>query len=172
MWRVPELQPVLLGQEKELWQFAGRFGGLKVFLACSRREDLAWSGGNIGYSLFFAFSTKAIEPPVAFRTQQVDPSHSGYERDISLCHVLKYDAYRGYLFSWVPQVLCEPGVVLGACPGTYVLSSALVVGSTDTSRCTGPQLVLFPVPHSGELMPESLEVPGIRLRQCSPLVWC
>ncbi|MQM19835.1 hypothetical protein Taro_052848 [Colocasia esculenta] len=44
---------------------------------------------------------------------------------------------------------------------------ALVVGGTDTSRCTGPQLVLFPVPHSRELRPESLDVPGMGLRQCS-----
>ncbi|MQL87170.1 hypothetical protein Taro_019707 [Colocasia esculenta] len=45
---------------------------------------------------------------------------------------------------------------------------ALVVGGTDTSRRTGPQLILFPVPHSRGLRPESLEVPGIGLRQCSP----
>ncbi|MQM15691.1 hypothetical protein Taro_048642 [Colocasia esculenta] len=33
----------------------------------------------------------------------------------------------------------------------------LVVGGTDTSRRTGPQLVLFPVPHFRELRPESLK---------------
>ncbi|MQL93361.1 hypothetical protein Taro_026011, partial [Colocasia esculenta] len=35
---------------------------------------------------------------------------------------------------------------------------ALVVGGTNTSRRTGPQLVLFPVPHFRELRPESLKV--------------
>ncbi|MQL72036.1 hypothetical protein Taro_004374 [Colocasia esculenta] len=39
---------------------------------------------------------------------------------------------------------------------------ALVVGGT--SRCTGPQLVLLPVPHFRELGPESLKVPGMGLQ--------
>ncbi|MQL89155.1 hypothetical protein Taro_021723 [Colocasia esculenta] len=45
-----------------------------------------------------------------------------------------------------------------------VTCSALVVGGTDTSRRTGPQLVLFPVPHFRELRPESLKVTGMGLR--------
>ncbi|MQL97190.1 hypothetical protein Taro_029876 [Colocasia esculenta] len=44
--------------------------------------------------------------------------------------VEEYDAYRGYLFSSEPQVLCEPDtLVLGASP--------------DTSRRTRPQVILF-----------------------------
>ncbi|MQL93603.1 hypothetical protein Taro_026250 [Colocasia esculenta] len=35
---------------------------------------------------------------------------------------------------------------------------------------TGPQLVLFPVPHSRELRPESLEVTGMGLWLCGPQV--
>ncbi|MQL99908.1 hypothetical protein Taro_032639 [Colocasia esculenta] len=49
-----------------------------------------------------------------------------------------------------------------------VACSALVVGGTDTSRHTGPQLILFPVPHFRELRPESLKVPGMGL-QCASL---
>ncbi|MQM06304.1 hypothetical protein Taro_039124, partial [Colocasia esculenta] len=41
---------------------------------------------------------------------------------------------------------------------------ALVVGGTDASRRTGPQLVLFPVPHFRELRPESLKVTGMSLQ--------
>ncbi|MQM05513.1 hypothetical protein Taro_038317 [Colocasia esculenta] len=59
-----ELQPVLLGQENKLRRFTGRFGGLKVFLACSRHEDLVWSGGNAEYSLFFAFSAMLVSTVV------------------------------------------------------------------------------------------------------------
>ncbi|MQL86303.1 hypothetical protein Taro_018833, partial [Colocasia esculenta] len=51
---------VLLSGGKVLRRFAGRFGGLEVFLACSCREDLAWSGGNAGRVLFFTFFAKAI----------------------------------------------------------------------------------------------------------------
>ncbi|MQL90904.1 hypothetical protein Taro_023502 [Colocasia esculenta] len=54
--------------------------------------------------------------------------------------------------------------------GCAVACSALVVGGTDTSRCTGPQLVLFPVPHSRVLRPESLEVPGLGRWLCGPQV--
>ncbi|MQL94877.1 hypothetical protein Taro_027540, partial [Colocasia esculenta] len=35
-------------------------------------------------------------------------------RDWRVVHA--YDAYRGYLFSWVPQVLCEPGLCSGLVP--------------------------------------------------------
>ncbi|MQM17060.1 hypothetical protein Taro_050025, partial [Colocasia esculenta] len=70
---------------RKLWQFSGHFGGFGVRLACSRHEDLAWSGGNAGIASFFAFFAK-------------------------------YDAYHGYLFSWVPQVLCEPGLCSGLVP--------------------------------------------------------
>ncbi|MQL72839.1 hypothetical protein Taro_005182, partial [Colocasia esculenta] len=42
--------------------------------------------------------------------------------------------------------------------------TALIVGGTDTSRRTGPQLVLFPVPHFRELRLESLKVTGMGLR--------
>ncbi|MQM06999.1 hypothetical protein Taro_039837, partial [Colocasia esculenta] len=45
-----------------------------------------------------------------------------------------------------------------------VACSALVVGGTDTSRRTEPQLVLLPVPHFRELGPESLKVPGMGLQ--------
>ncbi|MQL87552.1 hypothetical protein Taro_020096, partial [Colocasia esculenta] len=45
-----------------------------------------------------------------------------------------------------------------------VACSALVVGGTDISRRTRPQLVLFPVPHFRELGPESLKVLGMGLR--------
>ncbi|MQL99332.1 hypothetical protein Taro_032054 [Colocasia esculenta] len=48
---------------------------------------------------------------------------------------------------------------------------AFVVGGTDTSRCTGPQLVLFLVPHSRKFRPESLKVPGMGPWQCGPWVW-
>ncbi|MQL77496.1 hypothetical protein Taro_009907 [Colocasia esculenta] len=46
------------------------------------------------------------------------------------------------------------------------------LGVMDTSRCTGPQLVLFPVPHFRELGPESLKVPGMGLQQCGLQEWC
>ncbi|MQM01776.1 hypothetical protein Taro_034530 [Colocasia esculenta] len=49
-----------------------------------------------------------------------------------------------------------------------VTCSALVVGGTDTSRRTGPQLVLLPVPHFRELRPESLKVPGMDLQCVCP----
>ncbi|MQL78416.1 hypothetical protein Taro_010827 [Colocasia esculenta] len=49
--------------------------------------------------------------------------------------------------------------------GCALTCSTLVVGGTDTSRHTGPQLVLLPVPHFRELGPESLKVPGMGL-QC------
>ncbi|MQL80945.1 hypothetical protein Taro_013398 [Colocasia esculenta] len=47
-----------------------------------------------------------------------------------------------------------------------VACSALVVGGTDTSRRTGPQLVLFPVPHFRELGMESLklDLPSVTVR--------
>ncbi|MQM14473.1 hypothetical protein Taro_047405 [Colocasia esculenta] len=43
---------------------------------------------------------------------------------------------------------------------------------TDTSRRTGPQLVLFLVPHFRELGQESLKVSGLGLQLCSLQVWC
>ncbi|MQM02567.1 hypothetical protein Taro_035333 [Colocasia esculenta] len=43
---------------------------------------------------------------------------------------------------------------------------------TDTSRRTGPQLVLFPVPHFRELGPESLKVSGLGLQLCGLQEWC
>ncbi|MQL83806.1 hypothetical protein Taro_016296 [Colocasia esculenta] len=46
------------------------------------------------------------------------------------------------------------------------------LGVTDTSRRTGPQLVMFPVPHFRKLRPESLKVPGMGLRLCGPQEWC
>ncbi|MQL78134.1 hypothetical protein Taro_010570 [Colocasia esculenta] len=87
-----------------------RFGILAEFLACSRREDVTWSGGNVVWVSFFAevgrfhlvfyvdwfvgvirrgvpglafLPVKATDPPVAFRMRQADPSRSAYERDIS-----------------------------------------------------------------------------------------
>ncbi|MQM08921.1 hypothetical protein Taro_041779 [Colocasia esculenta] len=49
-----------------------------------------------------------------------------------------------------------------------VACSALVVGGTDTSRRTRPQLVLLPLPHFRKLGPESLKVPGMGLQSSSP----
>ncbi|MQM22505.1 hypothetical protein Taro_055558, partial [Colocasia esculenta] len=46
-----------------------------------------------------------------------------------------------------------------------VTCSVLLVRGTDSSRRTGPQLVLLPVPQFRELGPESLKVPGMGL-QC------
>ncbi|MQM09555.1 hypothetical protein Taro_042430, partial [Colocasia esculenta] len=57
--------------------FLGRFGMEACGLACSRREKLVWSGRNADGSSFYVFFAEV-----------------GY-----------YDAYRGYLSSWVPQVL-------------------------------------------------------------------
>ncbi|MQM01321.1 hypothetical protein Taro_034076 [Colocasia esculenta] len=37
---------------------------------------------------------------------------------------------------------------------------------------TGPQIVLFPMPHFRELRPESLKVPGMDLQLCGLQVWC
>ncbi|MQM10734.1 hypothetical protein Taro_043632 [Colocasia esculenta] len=52
----------------------------------------------------------------------------------------------------------------------------LIVGGTDTSRHTGPQLVLFPVPHFRELRSKSIKVTGMGLRgvtyRCGGLVKC
>ncbi|MQL76314.1 hypothetical protein Taro_008706 [Colocasia esculenta] len=42
------------------------------------------------------------------------------------------DAYRGYLSSWVPQVLCEPGCSSGLCPGTCAVPSRSVSSDLDT----------------------------------------
>ncbi|MQL74433.1 hypothetical protein Taro_006794 [Colocasia esculenta] len=50
-----------------------------------------------------------------------------------------------------------------------VTCSVLIVGGTDTIRRTGPQLVLFSVPHFRELRPESLKVIGMGLR--GVVVW-
>ncbi|MQM08364.1 hypothetical protein Taro_041223 [Colocasia esculenta] len=41
----------------------------------------------------------------------------------------------------------------------------------DTSRRTGPQLVLFLVPHFRELGPESLKVSGMGLQLCGLQEW-
>ncbi|MQL75747.1 hypothetical protein Taro_008110 [Colocasia esculenta] len=41
--------------------FAGRFDCFEVCLACSRCKDPAWSGGNAGIALFFAFFVKVGE---------------------------------------------------------------------------------------------------------------
>ncbi|MQM06501.1 hypothetical protein Taro_039325 [Colocasia esculenta] len=48
------------GQGKVLWRFSGRFVGLVVFLACSHRKDLAWSGGNVEKVLFFVFFAELV----------------------------------------------------------------------------------------------------------------
>ncbi|MQL85263.1 hypothetical protein Taro_017783, partial [Colocasia esculenta] len=60
------------------------------------------------------------------------------------------------------------------CPRFFVsqaVSSGLVPVLVLYHRdVTGPQLVLFPVPHSRELWPESLEVPGMGLWLCGPQV--
>ncbi|MQL89239.1 hypothetical protein Taro_021812, partial [Colocasia esculenta] len=67
----------LLGQEELLRQFSGRFDALMVFLACSHREDVVWSGGNAERSPVFAFFVKTL------------PSRSG--RDRSTCRVKACD---------------------------------------------------------------------------------
>ncbi|MQM20769.1 hypothetical protein Taro_053797, partial [Colocasia esculenta] len=47
---------------------------------------------------------------------------------------------------------------------------ALVVGGTDTSSRHWSPASPFPVPHSSEPRPGSLEVPGMGLRPCGPHV--
>ncbi|MQL94737.1 hypothetical protein Taro_027394 [Colocasia esculenta] len=43
-----------------------------------------------------------------------------------------YNAYRGYLFSWEPQVLCEPDtLVLGACPGVVLVDLHSFLGCSS-----------------------------------------
>ncbi|MQM02276.1 hypothetical protein Taro_035041 [Colocasia esculenta] len=47
-----------------------------------------------------------------------------------------YDAYRIYLFSWEPKVLCKPStLVLGACPGTCVPSRSVSSSWTPSLLC-------------------------------------
>ncbi|MQM08759.1 hypothetical protein Taro_041619 [Colocasia esculenta] len=87
-----------------------RFDILVSFLAWSCHEDVLQSGGNAGVSPFFTFFAKlawfvwgirrwvpsfrvsfvkATDQGVAFRTRQLDPSHSASEGDISRRRVLK-----------------------------------------------------------------------------------
>ncbi|MQM12062.1 hypothetical protein Taro_044973, partial [Colocasia esculenta] len=61
-------------QGKVLWRVLGRFAYLDVLLAYSCRKDLVWREGNAECLPFFA---------------KVDPSRSGYERNLSWCRVLK-----------------------------------------------------------------------------------
>ncbi|MQL94273.1 hypothetical protein Taro_026927 [Colocasia esculenta] len=49
-----------------------------------------------------------------------------------------------------------------------LLPSVLVVGGTDTSSRHWSPASPFPVPHSREPRPGSLEVPGMGLRPCGP----
>ncbi|MQM10600.1 hypothetical protein Taro_043493, partial [Colocasia esculenta] len=51
-------------------------------------------------------------------------------------------------------------------PVAFISLSALVVGGTDTSSRHWSPASPFPVPHSSEPGPGSLEVPGMGLRPC------
>ncbi|MQL95912.1 hypothetical protein Taro_028575 [Colocasia esculenta] len=72
------------------------------------------------------------------------------------------NTFRGYLSSRLPRHR-----VLGFCPGMRARG-----WGTDTSRRTGPQLVLFLVPHLRVLGPASLEVSGLGLKLCGLQEWC
>ncbi|MQM11732.1 hypothetical protein Taro_044644 [Colocasia esculenta] len=94
-----------------------------------------------------------------------------------------------------PRFFVSQAFSSGLCPGTCVVPSrfvssdldtltlvfelhvrlrerrhALVVGGTDTSRRTGPQLVLFQCLTLESSGPGSLEVSGMGLRPCGPQV--
>ncbi|MQL83565.1 hypothetical protein Taro_016072 [Colocasia esculenta] len=58
----------------------------------------------------------------------------------------------------------------GCCTCLLVTCSALVVGGTDTGSRHWSPASPFPVPHSSEPRPGSLEVPGMGLRPCGPQV--
>ncbi|MQM15843.1 hypothetical protein Taro_048796 [Colocasia esculenta] len=49
-----------LTRGKAVAGFLGRFGVGVWFLACSHREDLAWSGGNAEGLSFFTFFAKSV----------------------------------------------------------------------------------------------------------------
>ncbi|MQM12188.1 hypothetical protein Taro_045099, partial [Colocasia esculenta] len=70
-----------LGQGELLRGFSGRLEVLEVRGACSRREVVAWSGGNVKGSPVFAFFVMATTLGVAFLTRQRDVSHSSLEGD-------------------------------------------------------------------------------------------
>ncbi|MQL97224.1 hypothetical protein Taro_029911 [Colocasia esculenta] len=82
------------------------------------------------------------------------------------------DAYRGYLFSWVPQVLCEPGCVFGACPSTCAVPLRSVSSDLDTLTLVFEMCVRLRERRQWdndlELRPGSLEVLGMGLWQCGP----
>ncbi|MQM03040.1 hypothetical protein Taro_035814 [Colocasia esculenta] len=66
-----------------------------------------------------------------------------------------------------PRFSVSEAVSSGLCPGTCVVpSSTLLVGGTDTSCRHWSPTSPFPVSHSSEPSPGSLEVPGMGLRPC------
>ncbi|MQL85126.1 hypothetical protein Taro_017642 [Colocasia esculenta] len=68
-----------------------------------------------------------------------------------------------------PMFSISQAISSGLCPGTCAVpSSALLVGGTDTSCRHWSLTSPFPVPHSSEPKPGSLEVSGMGLRPCGP----
>ncbi|MQM00796.1 hypothetical protein Taro_033537 [Colocasia esculenta] len=113
---------------------SGRFRVLRVFSTCSRHEGIAWSGGNAMWVLLFAFfmegfvgvirrgvpglgflPVKAMDPPVAFRTRQADPSRSAYERDISGCRIP--------MATWGPVAFTAEGLFTAPTVNTSLVGS-------------------------------------------------
>ncbi|MQL89780.1 hypothetical protein Taro_022358 [Colocasia esculenta] len=76
-----ELPQALIDQGVILRGSSERFEVLEVSGACSRREDVVWSGGNAEGSLVFAFFVKAMTLGVAFLMRQPDASRFGLEGD-------------------------------------------------------------------------------------------
>ncbi|MQL72478.1 hypothetical protein Taro_004826 [Colocasia esculenta] len=68
---------------------------------------------------------------------------------------------------FVSPVPPPPPVLLAEEPVIQV-ENALVIGGTDTSSRHCSPASSFPVPHSSEPRPGSLEVPGMGLRPCGP----
>ncbi|MQL82334.1 hypothetical protein Taro_014787 [Colocasia esculenta] len=55
------------------------------------------------------------------------------------------DAYRGYLSSWVPQVLCEPGCSSGLCPGEFPTEPVTSEAHPYSAQCGVSLARLWPV---------------------------
>ncbi|MQL78878.1 hypothetical protein Taro_011299, partial [Colocasia esculenta] len=55
---IDKLPQALLDQEEQLRSSLGQFGILEMFLACSHREDVAWSGGDVVSCVVFTFFVK------------------------------------------------------------------------------------------------------------------
>ncbi|MQM07588.1 hypothetical protein Taro_040429 [Colocasia esculenta] len=181
--------PVAFSQGSLLRGFAERFDGLAVLLACSHRDDVVRSGGNAGSSCSsgrLAYGSQGDQNKLFVTFVSWYPRFFVSQARVfvvlgvcprTMCTIEAYVVCPGHPHSCVELYvrLRERRQRAATCVcGFAVACSALVVGGTDTSRRTGPQLVLFLVPHSRELWPESLKLDlsslTVRLRGSSCVV--